>query len=49
MTFSAEKSVSPAYAGLKAAARTARDEGRTNDAEQPEARARSVEAAVVCQ
>jgi hypothetical protein len=46
MTFSAEKSVSLAYAGLKAAAKTARDEGRAGDAERLEARARSVEAAV---
>jgi conjugative relaxase-like TrwC/TraI family protein len=47
MTFSAEKSVSLAFAGLMAAARSARDEGREQDAEQLEARARSVEAAVM--
>jgi conjugative relaxase-like TrwC/TraI family protein len=47
MTFSAEKSVSLAYAGLRAAARTARDEGREQHAGQLEARARSVEAAVM--
>jgi conjugative relaxase-like TrwC/TraI family protein len=47
MTFSAEKSVSLAFVGLMAAARTARDEGREQDAEQFEARARSVEAAVM--
>jgi conjugative relaxase-like TrwC/TraI family protein len=47
MTFSAEKSVSLAYAGLRAAAKAARDEGREQDAEQLEARARSVEAAVM--
>ena len=48
MTFSAEKSVSLAYAGLAARPRrTARDEGRGGDAERLEARARSVEAAVM--
>jgi conjugative relaxase-like TrwC/TraI family protein len=46
-TFSAEKSISLAYAGLRAAAKSARDEGREQDAEQLEARARSVEVAVM--
>lgn len=47
MTFSAEKSVSLAFAGLMAAAKTARAEGREQAAEQLEARAREVEAAVM--
>jgi hypothetical protein len=47
MTFSAEKSVSLAFAGLMAAAKTARDEGREQDAERFEARARAIEAAVM--
>src|ERR1700745_2689201 len=47
MTFSAEKSVSLAFAGLMAAARTAQDEGREQNAERLQARARSVEAAVM--
>lgn len=47
MTFSAEKSVSLAFAGLMAAAKAAKEEGRERDAERLEARARSVEAAVM--
>jgi conjugative relaxase-like TrwC/TraI family protein len=47
MTFSAEKSVSLAFAGLMAAARSAGEAGRTEEAERLEARARSVEAAVM--
>lgn len=47
MTFSAEKSVSLAYAAARAAAARARDEDREADAEQYEAHARSVEAAVM--
>jgi conjugative relaxase-like TrwC/TraI family protein len=46
-TFSAEKSVSLAHASLRAAAETARQEGRERDAERLEARARAVEAAVM--
>jgi len=47
MTFSAEKSVSLAGAGRKAAAKRARDEGRARDAEQHEAVAEQIEAAVM--
>jgi hypothetical protein len=47
MTFSAEKSVSFGFAGLMAAARAAREAGRAEEAERLEARARSVEAAVM--
>jgi conjugative relaxase-like TrwC/TraI family protein len=47
MTASAEKSVSLVHAGLRAAASTARAEGREQDAGQLEARARAVEGAVM--
>lgn len=47
MTFSAEKSVSLVFAGFRAAAKTARGEGRWDDAQRLEARARSVEGAVM--
>jgi hypothetical protein len=47
MTFSAEKSVSCAFAGLMAAARAAREAGRAEEAERLEAWARSVEVAVM--
>ena len=47
MTFSAEKSVSLMHAGLRAAAKRARDEQRGADAERFEAQAAQVEAAVM--
>ena len=47
MTFSAEKSVSVAHVGLRAAARKAREEGREQDAERLEAQGRAIEAAVM--
>ena len=47
LTFSAEKSVSLAHAGRRASAKRARDEGRTRDAEQHEAAAERIEAAVM--
>jgi conjugative relaxase-like TrwC/TraI family protein len=47
MTASAEKSVSLAHASLRAAAKTARGEGREQDAGRLEARARAVEGAVM--
>jgi conjugative relaxase-like TrwC/TraI family protein len=47
MTFSAEKSVTLAGAGRKAAAKRARDEGRGQGAEQHEAMAERIEAAVM--
>src|SRR5271170_5550352 len=47
MTFSAEKSVSLMHAGLRAAAKRARDEQRGADAERLEAQAAQVEAAVM--
>jgi conjugative relaxase-like TrwC/TraI family protein len=47
MTFSAEKSVSLAGAGRKAAAKRARDEGRARDAERHEAMAEQIEATVL--
>jgi conjugative relaxase-like TrwC/TraI family protein len=47
MTFSAEKSVTLAGAGRKAAAKRARDEGRARDAGQHEAMAERIEAAVM--
>ena len=47
MTFSAEKSVSMAFAGLMAESRSAREAGRGEEAEQLEARARAVEGAVM--
>ena len=47
MTFSAEKSVSLAAAGHRAAAKRARDEARAREAEQHEAMAERIEAAVM--
>ena len=47
MTFSAEKSVSLMYAGLRAAAKRARDEQRARDAARFEAQAAQIEAAVM--
>ena len=47
MTFSAEKSVSLMHAGLRAAAKRARDEQRGADAERLEAQAAQIEAAVM--
>ena len=47
MTFSAEKSVSLMHAGLRAAAKRARDEQRGADAERFEAQAAQIEAAVM--
>jgi conjugative relaxase-like TrwC/TraI family protein len=47
MTASAEKSVSLAHASLRAAAKTARGQGRAEDAERLEKQARAVEGAVM--
>ena len=47
MTFRAEKSVSLAFAGVMAAARAAGEAGQVDEAKRLEARARSVEAAVM--
>ncbi|HVT67216.1 MAG TPA: MobF family relaxase, partial [Trebonia sp.] len=47
MTASGEKSVSLAHASLRAAAKTAREQGREQDAVRLEARARGVEGAVM--